>query len=191
MKFHRSKRFTTEFDLPQTHGPATYLPSVGVAGRTESVGECGRQIVKEALRTTLAQEVRVVLGDANDDLIARTHELIREYWSKGVRLGNKYGDIPEIGMTSFALNGRLTWNHKTTLAKEVEKVLGPKTKPLTLPKIKSVVQIYQRKGIRLHRKCGRIPELDMSSHNLADRLQRNFKVKLSELVDEVANRNSR
>ena len=139
----------------------------------------------------MAQEVRAVLGDANDDLIARTHELIREYWSKGIRLGNKYGDIPEIGMTSFALNGRLTWNHKTTLAKEVEKVLGPKTKPLTLPKIKSVVQIYQRKGIRLHRKFGRIPELDMSSYNLADRLQRNFKVNLSELVDEVANRNSR
>ncbi len=149
------------------------------------------KVLRRHCGTTLAQEVRGVLGDANDDLIARTHELIREYWSKGIRLGNKYGDIPEIGMTSFALNGRLTWNHKTTLAKEVEKVLGPKTKPLTLPKIKSVVQIYQRKGIRLHRKFGRIPELDMSSYNLADRLQRNFKVKLSELVDEVANRNSR
>ena len=41
----------------------------------------------------------------------------------------------QIGMSSFALNGRLTWNHQTTLAKEVEKVLGPQAKPLTLPKI--------------------------------------------------------
>ncbi len=111
--------------------------------------------------------------------------MIREYWAKGVRIGNKFGDLPEIGMSSFALNGRLAWNYKTTLAKEVEKILGPISKPLTLPKVKQVIKGYLRKGIRLHRKFGDIPELDMSSYNLADRLKRNFSVTLTELVSEV------
>jgi phage tail protein X len=136
--------------------------------------------------TTLASQVRLVLGDANDDLLARTHDLIREYWARGIRIGNKYGDLPEIGMTSVALNGRLTWNYGTTLANEVEKILGPQTKPLTLVKVRPVIAKYLGNGIRLHRKYGRIPELDMSSHNLADRLKRNFSVTLTELVDEVA-----
>ena len=136
--------------------------------------------------STLAKEVRMVLGDANDDLLARTHDLIREYWSRGIRIGNKFGDLPEMGMTSLALNGRLQWNYHTTLAMEVEKILGPQTKPLTLPKVKQVIQKYLEKGIRLHRKYGHIPELDMSSYNLADRLNRNFDVTLTELVNEVS-----
>ena len=143
------------------------------------------KVLRRHYGTTLAKEVRSVLGDANDDLIARTHELIREYWARGIRIGNKFGDLPEIGMSSYALNGRLTWNHKTTLAKEVEKILGTQTKPLTLPKVKAVIRKYRKKGVRLHRKFGRITELDMSSHNLADRLKRNFDVKLSELVEEA------
>src|SRR5271157_5012265 len=98
-----------------------------------------------------------------DSLLAKTHELIREYWAKGIRIGNKFGDLPEIGMTSFALNGRLTWNYNTTLAKEVEKILGPQTRPLTLPKARQVIRKYLGKGTRLHRKSGHIPELDMSS----------------------------
>lgn len=88
-------------------------------------------------------------------------------------------------MTSFALNGRLTWNFKTTLAREFEKILGPAAKPLTLEKVRMVVRKYRKKGIRLHRKYGQIPELDMSSHNLADRLKRSFNVSLAELVEEV------
>ena len=143
------------------------------------------KVLRRHYGTTLAKEVRTVLGDANDDLLARTHDLIREYWSRGIRIGNKFGDLPEIGMSSYALNGRLTWNHQTTLAKEVEKILGTQTKPLTLPNVKAVIRKYRKKGIRLHRKFGRIPELDMSSHNLADRLKRNFDVKLSELVEEA------
>src|SRR5690606_958501 len=97
------------------------------------------KILRRHHGTTLAKEVRSVLGHANDDLIARTHDLIREYWAKGIRIGNKFGDLPEIGMSSYALNGRLTWNHGTTLAKEVEKILGPQVPPLTLPKVKAVV----------------------------------------------------
>ena len=93
------------------------------------------KILRRHFGTTLAKQVRVVLGDANDELIARTHDLIREYWAKGIRIGNKFGDLPEIGMSSIALNGRLTWNYGTTLAKEVETVLGPQVKPLTLPKV--------------------------------------------------------
>ena len=136
--------------------------------------------------STLAKEVRVVLGDANDDLLARTHDLIREYWSNGIRIGNKYGDLPEIGMSSVALNGRLQWNYDTTLAQEVERLLGPLAKPLTLPKVKEVVRKYLENGVRLHRKFGRIPELDLSSYGLADRLKRNFDVTLTEIVNEVA-----
>jgi hypothetical protein len=89
-------------------------------------------------------------------------------------------------MTSYALNGRLTYNFNTTVAQEVEKILGPHVKPLTLGKVKKVVAKYLRKGVRLHRKFGRIPELAMSSHNLADRLKRNFRVTLTEVVEEVA-----
>jgi hypothetical protein len=136
--------------------------------------------------STLAQEVREVLGDANDDLLARTDDLILDYWSRGIRIGNKFGDLPEIGMSSYALNGRLTNHYGTTLAKEVEKILGSQAKPLTLPKVKLVIRKYLRKGIRLHRKYGYIPELEMSSYNLADRLKRNFRVTLTELVKEVA-----
>ena len=88
-------------------------------------------------------------------------------------------------MTSYALNGRLNQHYKTTLAAEVEKVLGPHVKPLTIPKVKKVIRQYQSNGLRLHRKFGRIPELDMSSYNLADRLKRNFKMTLTELVNEV------
>ena len=89
-------------------------------------------------------------------------------------------------MSSFALNGRLTWNYNTTLANEVEKILGPQAKPLTLPKVREVIREYLRNGIRLHRKFGQIPELDMSSYNLADRLKRNFSVTLTEMVEEVS-----
>lgn len=143
------------------------------------------KVLRRHFGTTLAKEVRAVLGGGNDDLLTRTHELIREYWAKGIRIGNKFGKLPEFGMSSFALNGRLTWNYGTTLAKEVEKVLGAQTKPLTLPKVRMVVRRYLKKGIRLHRKFGHIPELDMSSHNLADRLRRNFSVTLTELVEEA------
>ena len=103
------------------------------------------KVLRRHYGTTLAKEVRSVLGDANDDLIARTHDLIREYWSRGIRIGNKFGDLPEFGMSSYALNGRLTWNHGTTLAKEVEKILGPQAKPLTLPKVKAVIRKYLRR----------------------------------------------
>ena len=78
-------------------------------------------------------------------------------------------------MSSYALNGRLACNYKTTLAKEVEKLLGPQSKPLTLPKVRQVIKTYLDKGVRLHRKYGDIPELDMSSHNLADRLNAQFQ----------------
>jgi len=141
------------------------------------------KILRRHYGTTLAKQVRVVLGDDNDDLIARTHDLIREYWAKGIRIGNKYGFLPEVNTTSLALNGRLYWNYGTTLAQEAEKILGPQIRPLTLVKVRQVIRKYLRKGVRLNRKFGHIPELDMSSYNLADRLKRNFSVTLTELVD--------
>ena len=58
------------------------------------------KVLRRHYGTTVAKEVRSVVGDANNDLLSRTHELIREYWSRASRLGNKHGDLPEIGMTS-------------------------------------------------------------------------------------------
>ena len=164
---------------PTFHQPE-WMDELGCSARAAD------KVLRRHYGTTLAKQVRVVFKDTNDDLLARTHDLIREYWVKGIRLGNKYGDLPEIGMSSFALNGRLTWNHDTTLAKEVEKILGPQAKPLTLPKVRQVIGKYVKAGVRLHRKFGHIPELDMSSYNLADRLKRNFNVTLTEVVDNVA-----
>lgn len=140
------------------------------------------KVLRRHYGTTLATEVRNVLGHANDDLLERTHDLIREYWSRGIRITNKYGGLPEIGMSSHALNGRLRYKYGTTLTKEVEKILGSVTKPLTLTKARTVIRKYLLRGQRLNRKYGDIPELDMSSYNLADRLQRNFRVTLTELV---------
>jgi hypothetical protein len=143
------------------------------------------KILRRHFGSTLACEVRVVLGDFNDDLLQKTHDLIREYWARGIRIGNKFGNLPEIGISSYALNGRLNQHYSTTLAAEVERVLGPHVKPLTIPKVKKVIRKYQSNGLRLHRKFGRIPELDMSSYNLADRLKRNFSVSLTKLVKEA------
>jgi hypothetical protein len=164
---------------PTFHQPE-WMSELGCSARAAD------KVLRRHYESTLAQQVRIVLGDTNDELLARTHDLIREYWARGIRLGNKYGDIPEMGMTSFALNGRLTWNYHTTLAKEVGKILGPQAKPLTLPKIRQVIGKYLKVGVRLHRKFGQIPDLDMSSYNLADRLKRNFNVTLTEMVDDVA-----
>lgn len=67
----------------------------------------------------------------------------------------------------------------------MEEILGPVSKPLTLPKVRQVIATYLKRGVRLHRKYGDVPELGMSSYNLADRLKRNFSVTLTELVREV------
>lgn len=160
--------------------------------QSESIDELSRsasavdKLCRRHYCSTLAKEVRAVLGDTNDDLLTRTEALIKQYWDKGIRIGNKYGDLPEIGMTSYALNGRLSYNHKTTLAKEVERILGPQTRQFTLEAVRGIVRKYLQNGIRLHRKFGDIPELRMSSYNLADRLKRNHQVTLSELVKSEA-----
>ena len=41
---------------------------------------------------------------------------------------------------------------------------------------------HARKGRRLNRRSGFIKELNMTSYNLADRLERNYDVSLSQLV---------
>ena len=143
------------------------------------------KVLRRHYDSTLAREVRTVFGDFNDDLLVKTHDLIREYWSRGIRIGNKYGNLPGIGMSSYALNGRLKNHYNTTLAAEVRTILGPQVKPLSISKVIDVIQQYADQGIHLHRKFGSIPELDMSSYNLADRLKRNSIVTLSELVQSV------
>jgi hypothetical protein len=150
-------------------------------GRSTSATD---KILRRHYGTTLAAVVRRLLDDDKDELLTKTRDIIREYWTRGIRLSSKHGDIPELGLTSFALDARLRTHCRTTLPAEVEKLLGPHAKPLTLVKVKQVIQAYKRRGIRLHRKFGKIPELDMSSHNLADRLKRNFKVTLAELTAE-------
>lgn len=163
-------------DLEEIHaGIRVYSDRAGkrpTFHQSEWTTELGRsasavdKILRRHHGSTLAQEVRFVLGDPNDDLVARTHELIREYWSRGIRIGNKFGDLPEIGMSSFALNDRLEWNHETTLSEEVEKILRPLSRPLTLAMVRRVIEDHLQKGVRLHRKFGEIPELGMTSYNL-------------------------
>ncbi len=151
-------------------------------GRTASAVD---KLLRRHYESTLAKTVNKVLGSSNDDLLEKTRTLIRTYWSQGIRICNKSGDLPELGMTSFALNGRLTTHYGTTLAKEVEAILGSPIIPLTVERTKEVIEMYLLKGIRLSRKSGRIPELNTSSFNLAPRLERSFGVRLPDLVREV------
>lgn len=143
------------------------------------------KLLRRNHESTLAKTVITVLGSRNDDLLERTRKLIRDYWARGIRIGNKYGDLPEFGITSIALNGRLITHYQTTLAKEVEAILGTQTIPLTLPRVREVIGDYLLKGIRLSRKFGWIAELGTSSFNLAPRLESNFGVRLLSLVNSV------
>jgi len=136
--------------------------------------------------TTLAKEIKAVNGESPEQFIERVREVIKDYWSRDIRLGNKYGPIPELGMTSFAVNGRLNRYNNTTLAKEVATIVGPLAAPLTIGGVRQVIGKYLRRGKRLHRKVGYIPELSMTSYNLDDRLHRNHGIRLGELVNEVA-----
>jgi hypothetical protein len=112
--------------------------------------------------------------------------VILDYWNnRGIRLGNKSGFVPEMDMTSIALCGRLERDHGVSLAQVVEELLGSHVKPLTVNHAKAAILTYLKKGVRLHRKFGHIPELGMSSYNLSDRLKRNFGVNLSALVTEM------
>jgi len=152
----------------------------------ETTSSAVEKQLRRNFKTTLAQEVDSVLGNGIAGLLEQCRSVIRAYADRGIRLGNKYGDIPEMGMTSFALNGRLTTHHGTTLAAEVEKLLGPLAAPLDLENVKSVVRQYFQQGKRLHRKFGPIPELRMTSFNLHDRLLRTYGIKLSKIVAECA-----
>ena len=101
---------------------------------------------------SLTQLVIQALGGRNDGLVERTRELIRDYWvSRGIRLTRRYGVLPEIDMTTEALNQRLRKNHNTTIALEAEKILGPH---LSLTEI--------RQGIRdFHQATGKRPKWDI------------------------------
>ena len=101
---------------------------------------------------SLSQLVVQALGGRNDGLVERTRELIRDYWvSRGIRLTRRYGVLPEIDMTTEALNQRLRKNHDTTIALEAEKILGPH---LSLTEI--------RQGIRdFHQATGKRPKWDI------------------------------
>ena len=134
---------------------------------------------------TLAEVVAQVLGDRNDGLLEKAHELIHEYWSRGIRLTRSFGAIPEISMTASALNTRLQRNCRTTLAEEIDKLLGPATDPFTMEKVRLVIRNYLKKKARIHRAYGFIPELATTSRKLDERLRQSFKVTLEELVEDV------
>jgi len=85
----------------------------------------------------------------------------------------------------MALGARLKRVHGKTLSKLAEEMLGKRARALEIGTVRQVVAKYLRQGTRLHRKFGQIPELGMTSFNLADRLKRNFGVTLTGLVDEV------
>ena len=78
----------------------------------------------QPLRVFACTVVAQVLGNRNDGLVEKTRELIREYWSRGIRLTKRFGLIPEIGMTAVALDTRLKRNYNTSIATEAERILG-------------------------------------------------------------------
>lgn len=66
---------------------------------------------------------------------------------------------------------------KTTKRQSVEREIVPAT---------TLQWLSCSGGSSFGSKFGQIPKLDMSSHNLADRLKRNFNVTLAELVEDVS-----
>ncbi|MGC4033476.1 MAG: hypothetical protein QM754_17440 [Tepidisphaeraceae bacterium] len=156
-------------------------------GWIKELGTTSSALEKQLRRhfgTTLAQEVDRVLGTKlPDDLVEQAVEVIRLYDQRGIRLSNKYGAIPELETTSFALNGKLQYHHQITLAALVDQTLGAKhVFDLNLQKVRKVLAAYARRGVLLNRKFGFIPELDTSSFNLCDRLRRSHGITLAAAV---------
>ncbi len=137
--------------------------------------------------TTISREVDSVLGTAEqarmDGLIEKTHELIRSYYDRhGVRLTKRHGMIPEIGVTGIGLQHRLEKVH-TTLAAEVDKVLGrDKIPESSLATIRRVIRQYAKAGVPLTRRSGPIPELGgITGAALDARLKKKYGKALSEV----------
>ncbi len=87
--------------------------------QSEWMSEPGRSAIGKVLRrhyaSILATVVRVILGNQNDDLMMKSHDIIRDHWPRGIRIGNNFGDLLELGVTTMALNGRpLTTTITTT-----------------------------------------------------------------------------
>lgn len=157
-------------------------------GWMASIGRSSQAVEKYLRRhygSTLAKEVDKVLGDENAELLENAREVIQLYADRGERLGNRWGDIPELGMSSFALNQRLQYHFGTTLAAEVEAICGPLSAEIDLDEVAEVVRRYFANGIKLGRKFGHIPELGISSYGLHDRLARTHGVTLTEFVERT------
>lgn len=98
--------------LTKNHGT---IPELGITG-------IGLQHRLEKLGTSLAVEVDKVLGtDAIPEFpISTVRLVIAQYMTNCIRLGKKFGRIPELGgITGAALNERLKRKYQTTLAQEV------------------------------------------------------------------------
>lgn len=74
--------------------------------------------------TTLQKEVMKVLGDPNKGWRDKLHTVIRDYWSRGVRITCKTGYVPEMDMSGNTINSRLRSHHNSNLTKEFLNVIG-------------------------------------------------------------------
>jgi hypothetical protein len=142
------------------------------------------QLLGKQYGTTLKTEVAKVLGDKHDGLIEQTHELIRDYWQRGIALTQTFGVLPEFGITAKELDYRLRRYHKTSLPQERKKVLGPDTL-LPLDEVKDVLRKYLQEGKRITCDTKAIPELGMAGWSLNHRLQSLYGIRLPDLVDQL------
>lgn len=135
--------------------------------------------------TSLVDVTKAVLGSESDSLLREAQETIRKYWERGERLTRNYGFLPEMKMTSAALNDKLRYHCHTSLAKQVTLIAGPQTAPWTIRDVWNLVYQYLTRGIRLSKHFGPIPELGISGLTLDTKLKARFGSSLNDIVKQV------
>jgi hypothetical protein len=145
-------------------------------------------VLNRAYGTTLKAEVVRVLGGKHDGLIEQTHELLRDYWAKGIVLTSGFGMIPELGITASALESKLRLYFKTSITVERDKVLGLTGHEMTMPlaTVKAVIGQYAKRNIRITAETKKIPELGITGIALDCRLLNWYGIRLPDLVNQVA-----
>ena len=135
--------------------------------------------------TALGVEVIKVLGGRYDGLVEQTHQLIRDYWDRGLILNCDSGIVPALGITAGSLDERLREHFNTSLAQEREQVLDRETL-LPLDKVKDVLRKYIQQGEQVTYDTKNIPELRISGASLDRRLRSWYETTLSEVVTKLA-----
>jgi hypothetical protein len=144
-------------------------------------------ILRRHYGTTLRNESAKLLGGRFDGLVEQTQAVIQEYWERGIKLHNSFGMIPELGISSMALEAKLWRHHGTSIAEERKKILGTRPEAIMpLDKVKDILRMYIERGKRITCDTEDIPELEISGCALDGRLRSWYGVKLPELVTQLA-----